>query len=74
LAKIHFPFSDHNVFSILVNSLTSKVNNNAIRNTFPGGGMPLAPSYGIRQVYEIDGLTYQFDDFVKLIKNNPKIM
>lgn len=74
LAKIHFPFSDHNVFSILVNSLTSKVNNNAIRNTFPGGGMPLAPSYGIRQIYEIDGLTYQFDDFVKLIKNSPVIM
>ena len=65
--RIHLPFSDPNLYSVLVSTVTSKLNNTAIKKTFSGGGMPMAPSYGFRQIYDINGTTYQFSDILNKI-------
>lgn len=59
------PFSDPGVFSSILPTFVSAINNKAIKRKYPGSGSVQCPSYGTRQVYDIEGIQYQFKDILE---------
>ena len=62
-AKI--PFSDPNIYSDFIATLTSTINKEAIKRKHPGSGCVMVPAYNMEQYYEFGGNKYMFDDVLK---------
>ena len=62
-AKI--PFSDPNVYSDFIATLTSTINKEAIKRKHPGSGCVMVPAYNMEQYYEFGGNKYMFNDVLK---------
>lgn len=62
-AKI--PFSDPNVYSDFIATLTSTINKEAIKRKHPGSGCVMVPAYNMEQYYEFGGIKYMFNDVLK---------
>lgn len=66
-AKI--PFSDPNVYSDFIATLTSTINKEAIKRKHPGSGCVMVPAYNMEQYYEFGGNKYMFNDVLKKAQN-----
>lgn len=51
--KLKIPFSDPQIYSDFVATLASTITTKSIKRKHPGGGMVMAPSYGLIQYYDI---------------------
>lgn len=60
------PFSDSNIQSISLSTLTSKLNNTAVKKKHPGSGMVMVPGFGTIQNFWINGEKYSYDDIYAL--------
>jgi len=41
------------------------MNRKSIRRQYPGTGGVLSPGYDIMMIYDLDGITYQYNDLLK---------
>lgn len=58
--KFKIPFSDANIYSTILSTLSSVLNSKSIKRKYPGTGQVMIPSYGIYQTWEVktlDGTT-----------------
>lgn len=58
--KFKIPFSDPNIYSNILSTVSSVLNRKSIKRKYPGTGQIMVPSYGIYQTYETqleDGTT-----------------
>jgi len=62
--KAKIPFSDPNIYSDFIATLTSTINKEAIKRKHPGSGCVMVPAYNMIQYYEIGGNKYMFDDIL----------
>ena len=69
--EIKIPFSDRGVYTKILNVLGGLINRKAIKRKYPGLGQVMVPSYGIYQIWEIQGKKYQFLDLVNLALQDP---
>lgn len=51
--ELKIPFSDPQIYSDFIATLASTITKKSIKRKHPGGGMVMAPSYGLIQYYEI---------------------
>ena len=65
LDKLKIPFSDPNIYSSILSTFVSNINKKSIKRQYPGLGTVMAPSYNMSMIYDINGMTYQFEDLVK---------
>lgn len=63
--KAKIPFSDPNIYSDFIATLTSTINKEAIKRKHPGSGCVMVPAYNMEQYYEFGGNKYMFDDVLK---------
>lgn len=70
LDKFKIPFSDPNIYSNILSTFVSIINNKSIKRKYPGLGTVLVPGYNISQIWEFDGRTYQYEDLIKLALKN----
>ena len=59
------PFSDPNIYSDFIATLTSTINKEAIKRKHPGSGCVMVPAYNMEQYYEFGGNKYMFEDVLK---------
>lgn len=60
------PFSDSNIYSQILPTLVSMINNKSIKRKYPGSGCVMVPGYNIIQYFQIHGNKYTFNDLVRL--------
>lgn len=65
LDKLKIPFSDPNIYSSILSTFVSNINKKSIKRQYPGLGTVMVPSYNMSMIYDINGITYQFEDVVK---------
>ncbi len=65
LDKLKIPFSDPNIYSSILSTFVSNINKKSIKRQYPGLGTVMVPSYNMSMIYDINGMTYQFEDLVK---------
>lgn len=65
LDKIKIPFSDPNIYGKILQVVGSILNKKSIKRKYPGLGQVMVPSFGIYQVWEIEGKKYQYKDLLK---------
>lgn len=65
LDDLKIPFSDPNIYSSILSSFVSNINKKSIKRQYPGLGTVMVPSYNLSMIYDINGMTYQFEDLVK---------
>lgn len=70
LDSFKIPFSDPNIYSNILSTFVSIINNKSIKRKYPGQGTVMVPGYGISQIWEFNGRTYQYEDLVKLAQKN----
>ena len=70
LDKFKIPFSDPNIYSNILSTFVSIINNKSIKRKYPGLGTVMVPGYNISQIWEFDGRTYQYEELVKLANAN----
>ena len=68
---LKIPFSDPNMYSQILSTISSIINQKSIKREYPGNGMIMTPGYKICQVWDIDGVTMQFEDILKTLIVNP---
>lgn len=66
------PFSDPNIYSDFIATLTSTINKEAIKRKHPGSGCVMVPAYNMEQYYEINGNKYMFNDVLQKARTNYK--
>ena len=69
------PFSDPGIFNGIIPVFASQINQKSVKRKYAGSGYVMCAGYNSRQVFDLDGYTYQFNDIVDLVKeliNNPK--
>lgn len=66
------PFSDPNIYSNILSTFVSIINNKSIKRKYPGQGTVMVPGYGMSQIWEFGGRTYQYEDLIKLAQKNLK--
>lgn len=64
------PFSDPNIYSNILSTFVSIINNKSIKRKYPGQGTVMVPGYGMSQIWEFNGRTYQYEDLIKLAQKN----
>lgn len=64
------PFSDPNIYSNILSTFVSIINNKSIKRKYPGQGTVMVPGYGMAQIWEFNGRTYQYEDLIKLAQKN----
>lgn len=69
-AKI--PFSDPNIYSDFIATITSTINKEAIKRKHPGSGCVMVPAYHMMQYFEIGGQKLMFSDILKKAQQNYK--
>lgn len=65
LDKLKIPFSDPNIYSSILSTFVSNINKKSIKRQYPGLGTVMVPSYNMSMIYDVNGMTYQFEDLVK---------
>ena len=65
LDKLKIPFSDPNIYSSILSTFVSNINKKSIKRQYPGLGTVMVPSYNMSMIYDINGMTYQFEDLGK---------
>ncbi len=70
LDDLKIPFSDPNIYSNILSSFVSNINKKSIKRQFPGLGTVMVPSFNISMIYDINGITYQFEDIIKEAQEN----
>ena len=65
LDKLKIPFSDPNIYSSILSTFVSNINKKSIKRQYPGLGTVMVPSYNMSMIYDMNGMTYQFEDLVK---------
>ena len=70
LDTFKIPFSDPNIYSNILSTFVSIINNKSIKRKYPGQGTVMVPGYGMSQIWEFDGRTYQYEDLIKLAQKN----
>ena len=68
---LKIPFSDPNMYSQILSTISSIINKKSIKREYPGNGMIMTPGYKICQIWDIDGQTLQFEDILKQIQVVP---
>lgn len=58
------PFSDPNIYSQILSTFVSAINNKAIKRKYPGLGTVMVPGYNMSMIYEIDGKKYIYEDIL----------
>ena len=61
-SELKIPFSDSNLLSLTVSTISSSLNRTAIKRKFPGIASVLVPSYNIIQLYDVNNKLTYFDD------------
>ena len=69
---LKIPFSDPNMYSQILNTISSIINKKSVKREYPGNGMIMTPGYKICQLWDIDGKTLQFEDILKELQVTPK--
>ena len=64
------PFSDPNIYSVFLSTIASVINQKSIKRQYPGLGMVIVPGYNLSMIYEFDGKKYQYEDLVRIAKEN----
>lgn len=56
-SKFKVPFSDPNIYSQILPTFASNINNKSVKRKFPGSGDIMCPGYGVMQTFkfELDG-------------------
>ena len=67
---LKIPFSDPSIFGHLVPTIINIINTRAIKPKNPGLGMIMVPSYGMQQIWEIDGEKYTNYDLAELVEDS----
>ena len=70
LDNFKIPFSDPNIYSNILSTFVSIINNKSIKRKYPGQGTVMVPGYGMSQIWEFNGRTYQYEDLIKLAQRN----
>lgn len=70
LDDFKIPFSDPNIYSNILSTFVSIINNKSIKRKYPGQGTVMVPGYGMSQIWEFNGRTYQYEDLIKLAQRN----
>ena len=69
--EFKIPFSDPNIYNKLLSIVGNILNKKSIKRKYPGLGQVMVPSYGIYQIWEIEGRKYQYKDILnKALKYN----
>lgn len=68
---LKIPFSDPNMYSQILSTISSIINKKSVKREYPGNGMVMTPGYKICQLWDIDGQTLQFEDILKQIQVVP---
>ena len=63
--EIKIPFSDPNIYSDFIATLTSTINKEAIKRKHPGSADVMAAAYNMIQYYEFDGQKYTTEGILK---------
>lgn len=69
------PFSDPNIFSEMIKSITGELNNLALKRKYKGIGSVLVPGYNVIQMYHLNGVDSGmfFNDVLDLANNRHNI-
>lgn len=60
------PFSDNNIYSQILPSIASVINQKSIKRKYTGSGCVLVPGFNVAQYFYINGQRYMFNDLVQL--------
>lgn len=63
--QIFVPFSDNNILGSAISTITSNINNTAIKRKYPGIASILVPAYDIYKVYRIGNRDYTYSDLIE---------
>ena len=58
------PFSDSNIYSQILPTFVSLINQKSIKRKYPGSGCVMVPAYNVMTYFMIDGKRYMFDDLI----------
>ena len=67
--QLKMPFSDHNIYSQILGTFASIINNKSIKRKYPGTGMVMLPGYNTIQLFDYQGEVYKFSDLVTIAEN-----
>lgn len=71
------PFSDSSIYSQILPTFASSINNKSIKRKFPGSGCVMCPGYNIMQVFKFKegdvDLTLTADDILDRVNKNKKL-
>ncbi len=68
---LKIPFSDPNMYSQILSTISSIINKKSVKREYPGNGMVMTPGYKMCQLWDIDGKTLQFEDILKEVQVTP---
>lgn len=71
--EFKIPVSDSNIYSQVLPTLVSLINQKSIKRKIMGAGCVMIPSYNIVQYFQIDGNQYLFSDLVPMALDYLKI-
>ena len=60
------PFSDSNIYSQILPTVVSIINQKSIKRKYPGSGCVMIPGYNVIQYFNIKGDRYTFNDLVTI--------
>lgn len=63
--RLKIPFSDPNLYSQILPTFISIINNKSIKRKYPGSGIVMVPAYNLSMIYDINGKPYQYLDVLK---------
>ena len=70
LDEFKIPFSDPNIYNTILSTFVSNINKKSIKRQYPGLGTVMVPGYNLSMIYDLNGITYQYEDLIKLAYNN----
>lgn len=70
LDEFKIPFSDHNIYNTILSTFVSNINRKSIKRQYPGLGTVMVPGYNLSMIYDLNGITYQYEDLIKLAYNS----
>ena len=70
LDEYKVPFSDPGIYQTLLPTFVSTINKKSVKRKYAGSGYVMHPSYGFIQVFDVDGVPYQFMDIYNQEKRN----
>ena len=65
LDKLKIPFSDPNIYSQILSTFVSNINQKSIKRQYPGLGTVMVPSYNMSMIYDFGEYPMQFEDVLK---------